>query len=128
MCSGGQLELTCTTAGGFLEWDFHISKNTTTISSGRLVSNQPGPIDPYRTNSIIFNISRASLLGSLPLVSKLVITATRNSINGTEVMCVCIDAVTNAAASTTIFVINENSALQGMLDNHSAANIFDKKS
>ena len=90
MCSGGQLELTCTTVGRFQEWDFHISKNTTdtTINSGRLVSNQSGLIDSYMTDSIIFNISRVSLPGSIPLVSKLVITVTNSSINGTEMTCV----------------------------------------
>ena len=75
--------------GGFQEWDFYISKNTTTIKSWRLVSNQPGLIDPYMTDSIIFNISRVSLLGSIPLVSNLglVITVTNSSINGTEMTC-----------------------------------------
>ena len=115
VCSGQQLELMCTTAGGFLEWNFYISENMTTITSGRLVSNQPGPIDPYMTDSIIFNISRVSLPGNLPLVSKLLITTERSSINGTEVRCTCRDAVTGAEASTTIFITREKSVLLGML-------------
>ena len=118
VCSGGQLELTCTTAGAFLEWDFHISENGTTTTHGRLVSSQAGVIlVPIMTDSITFNFSRISLPGSVPLVSKLVMITERSSINRIEVMCICIDVVTNSAASTTVVVMNENSVLQGMLYN-----------
>ena len=117
VCSGGQLELACTTAGGFQEWDFGISENMTeTTTYGRLVNNQPDLIlMPIMTESIIFNISRVSLPGNLPLVSKLLVITEKSSINGTEVNCTCIDVVTNAASSTIIFVIKENSVLQGMI-------------
>ena len=78
VCSGGQLELTCTTAGAFLEWDFHISENGTTITCGRLVSSQAGVIlVPIMTDSITFNFLRVSLPGSVPLVSKLVMITER---------------------------------------------------
>ena len=118
VCSGGQLELICTTAGAFLEWDFHISENGTTTTRGRLVSSQAGVIlIPIMTDSITFNFSRVSLPRSVPLVSKLGMITERSSINGTEVMRVCIDVVTNSAASTTVVVMNENSVLQGMLYN-----------
>ena len=116
VCSGGQLELMCTTAGGFQEWDFHISENMTAATYGRLANNQAGLIImPVVTESIIFNISRVSLPERLPLVSKLSIITERSIANGTEVTCTCIDAVTNAALSTTVIVMNESSVLQGML-------------
>ena len=117
VCSRSQLELTCTTAGRFLEWDFRISENNimTVINSGRLVNNQTSPIMPFMTDSIIFNISKVSLPGSLPLVSKLLIITERSSVHETEVICTCIDAVSTAASSTTVLIIKENSVLQGML-------------
>ena len=116
VCSGGQLELTCSTAGGFQEWDFHISENMRAITYGRLVNNQAGLIImPIQTESIIFNISRVSLPERLPLVTKLSIITERSIANGTEATCTCIDAVTNVRASTTVTVTNENSVLQGML-------------
>ena len=65
-----------------------------------------GILVPVMTDSIIFNVSGVSLPESVPLVSKPVIAPTRNSINGTEVMCTCTDVVTNAASSTTVFIIN----------------------
>ena len=100
VCSGGQLELTCTTAGAFLEWDFHISENGTTTTRGRLVNSQAGVIlKPIMTDSITFNFSRVSLPGSVPLVSKLVMITERSTLNGTEVMCVCIDIVTKLRSS-----------------------------
>ena len=115
VCSGGQLELTCTTAGGFQEWDLHISENMTAATYGRLVNNQAGLIlMPIVTGSIIFNTSRVSLPERLPLVSKLSISTERSTANGTEVTCTCIDAVTNARASTTVAIISKSSVLQGM--------------
>ena len=106
MCSEGQLELMCSTAGGFQEWDFHISENMTSTTYGRLVNNQADLIImPIQTESFIFNISRVSLSDRLPLVSKLSIITKRSIANGTEVTCTCIDAVTNARASTTVIVI-----------------------
>ena len=113
VCGGGHLELTCTTEGAFHEWDFRISENGTVTTSGRLLNYQAQLIIVPITviDSIIFNISRVSLPESVPLVSKLVITPTRSSLNGTEVMCTCTDVVTNAASSTTVFIMN--SMLQG---------------
>ena len=114
VCSGGQLELTCSTTGGFQEWDFHISENMTATTYGRLVNNRASLIMPVVTESITFNISRVSLPERLPLVSKLSIITERSTVNGTEVTCTCKDAVTMNASSTTVFIINENSVLQGM--------------
>ena len=116
VCSGHQLELICTTTGAFQDWDFRISENGTMITPpGRLVNNQPDLIlQALMVNSFSFNFSRISPPNSLPLVSKLIVTPTKSSINGTEVICTCTDVITDVSLSTTVFVVNENSVLQGM--------------
>ena len=118
VCSGHQLELNCTTTGGYLEWDFCITANgSITTIPRRLVNNGAGPgltLTPLMTDSILFHISRVSLPKSLPLVSKLLISPATNSRNGTEVNCTCTDSLTGVSSSTIVFVINESSVLQGM--------------
>ena len=82
---------------------------------GRLVNNQPGLIlQALMVNSFSFNFSRVSPANRLPLVSKLMVTPARSSINGTEVICMCTDVITDVSSSTTVFVVNENSLIQGM--------------
>ena len=116
MCGGHQLDLFCTTTRGFQEWDFSIPENGTTITPpGRLVSNQPDRIlSALIINSIEFNFSRVSPANTLPLVTKLVMTPTRNVTNGTEVTCTCTDVITDVTSSTTVLVVNENSSVQGV--------------
>ena len=96
VCSGGQLELTCTTAGGFLEWDiFQIPANGTSPVNfgGRLINNRPGLPPSYQIiDSVFFNFSRVSAPDTLPLMSRVVISPASSSLNGIEM--VCIDGLT----------------------------------
>ena len=116
VCGGHQLDLLRTTTGRFQEWDFSISDNGTTITPpGRLVNNQPYLILPALTvNSFSFNFSRVSPANSLLLVTKLVITSARSSVNGTEVTCICTDVITDVSSSTTVLVINKNTVVKGV--------------
>ena len=111
MCSGGQLELTCTTTGGFLEWDiYQTPKNGTSAVNlgGRLFNTRPSQTPSSRLiDSVFFNFSRISPPDSLPLISRLLISPASSSINGTEV--VCEDSVTSTALSTIIYIITEDS-------------------
>ena len=112
VCSGGQLELMCTTAGGFLEWDiFRVPVNGASPVNfgGRFINNQPGLPPSYQViDSVFFNFSRVSAPDTLPLISRVVISPVSSSLNGTEM--VCIDTVTMASLSTIIHVINSVSS------------------
>ena len=61
-------------------------------------------------NSTVFNFSRTSAEGSLPMISKVVIGPVSSSLNGT--MMNCIDLSTTSSAATTI-IVGEREPLQG---------------
>ena len=111
MCSGGQLELICTTSGDFLEWDIYQIVENGTIAvnlGGRIFNSRPSQTPSYRLiNSVYFNFSRISPPNSLPLTSRLLISPASSKVNRTEI--VCEDSVTSTALSTIVFVVTEDS-------------------
>ena len=69
----------------------------------------------FVVNSTMFNFSRTSAEGSLPVMSKVVIGPVSSSLNGTVMNCIDLDA--SSSTATTIIVIGdlEREPLQGML-------------
>ena len=65
-------------------------------------------------NSTMFNFSRISAEGSLPVMSKVAIGPVTGSLNGTVMNC--IDSDTSSSTATTIIIGDlEREPLQGML-------------
>ena len=115
VCSGGQLELMCTTTGGFLRWRFSIIRglNDTVASSRTIQAAVPAGDAMFQlvVNSTMFNSSRTSAEGSLPVKSKIVIGPVSSSLNGTVINCIDLD--TSSSTATTI-IVEEREPLQGM--------------
>ena len=79
VCSGGQLELTCTTKGTFLEWKFSVileNETTATDTSCIFVSSDSASaaMSLLMVNSTVFNFSRTSARDSLPVESTFIFT------------------------------------------------------
>jgi hypothetical protein len=88
VCSGGQLELTCTTPGTLVEWSLFLVPEGETMARryDRILHSESFPATSaadLKVNSITFTFSRISSLGSLPLVSRAVIDPANDSLNGT---------------------------------------------
>ena len=98
VCSGHQLELTCTTSGPIHEWSFSFIPNPLGISSGN-PDNQT-----VRVNSTTFNFWRVSSEDSLPLISRLLISPVSGGLNGSSFSCM--DVATSESVSTSINVID----------------------
>ena len=109
MCSGDQLELTCTVTGALLQWRFStiLGEFTRTVTS-------TGPaMSQLIINPTVFNFSRISADSSvMPVMSRLVISPVSKRLNGTVINCV--DAETGEVSSTTI-IVGERGALQGIV-------------
>ena len=110
VCSGGQLELICTTSitGLFLQWSFSLirgSDMTPTYFTRTIIpSVSTNEAMSYLiVNSVIFNFSRLSAQNSLPLMSQLLIGQADRQLNGTEVNCADLDSSERVA--TVINVI-----------------------
>ena len=78
VCSGGQLELTCTTTGGFLVWTFNVfrgNESTVTNILRNILSTDSagGAMSELIVNSTMFNFSRTSAQDRLPVMSRLLI-------------------------------------------------------
>ena len=110
VCNGRQLELTCTTAGRFLEWYIlRIPENghNPVNFGGRIFNNQPDQMLSYTLiNHVFFNFSVVSVPNTLPLTSRVAIGPANNSLNETEI--VCEDSVSRASLSAIIYVINRD--------------------
>ena len=110
VCSGGLLELTCTTPGSFLEWSFFfIPEGETTARKYFRSLHTESSATSLMINSITFTFSRISTHGSEPLISMLQIDPVSDDLNGTEVNCT--DVVTSNTTFTRIQVINESSMI-----------------
>ena len=105
VCSGHQLELTCSTSGGTHEWSFSFTRSRRAIVSS-LPDNQTSYL---LVSSVTLNFSRVSSEGSLPLISRLLISPVSDGLNGSTVSCT--DLITPESASTSINIIG-NSQLQ----------------
>ena len=115
VCSGGQLELMCTTTGGFLQWRFSVTRGINDLLSLRrsiqATLTDEESMTQLLVNSTMFNFSRTSAQDSLPVMSKLVISPVNGSLNGTVVNCIDLD--TSNSSSTTV-IITEREPLLGM--------------
>ena len=107
VCSGDQLELTCTTTGMFLNWSISLATpedGATGQTYWRLLQSI-GPIHQQAhqitVDSTTFHFSRSSAQDSLPVVSRLLISSTRN---GTVINCT--DVVSSDTTSTTVNIVN----------------------
>ena len=87
VCSGGQLELMCTTTGEFLQWRFSVTSglNDTLAVTRTIPAAVPAgdAMLQFVVNSTMFNFSRTSAEGSLPMISKVIIGPVSSSLNGT---------------------------------------------
>ena len=118
VCSGDELELTCTTTRNPLQWRFSVIRgDETTATEIRRSINSIGPVTSNLTiNSTVFNFSRISAPNSMPVTSRLVISPVSNGLNGTVMSCVDVDS--GEVASTTI-IVGERGALQGIVQLYS---------
>ena len=115
VCSGGQLELVCTTAGSFLEWRFRIflENETTATDTSRVIRSASAAVSLLMVNSTLFNFSRISARDSLPVKSTLVIGPVSDNLSGTLVNC--LDLRSSQNLSTTVVIIKkDSSSLPGM--------------
>ena len=119
VCSGGQLELVCTTTGGFLQWRFSVTRGVyDTIFVTRTIQAAVPAGDAmfqFVVNSTVFNFSRTSAEGSLPLMSRVVIGPVSHSLNGTVMNCINLIASSSTATTIVIIADLEREPLQGML-------------
>ena len=108
--SGDQLELTCTTTEDLLQWRFSLilGNGTFTTEFSRTVHSTSGYLSHLEVNSIMFNFSRITSHGSVPVISTLLIGPVSNSLNGTVINC-----VTSEVSSTTI-IVRRRDSVQGM--------------
>ena len=116
VCSGGQLELTCTVTGGFLAWTFNVfcgNESTVTNILRNILSTDSagGAMSELIFNSTVFNFSRTSAQDMLPVMSRLLINPVSDGLNGTVINYV--DVETSEVSSTTI-IVRERDSLQGM--------------
>ena len=115
VCSGDQLELTCTITEEFLQWRFSIFRENETSATvvTRTVSSTGPAMSQLIANSTVFNFSRISAHNSvIPVMSRLVISPVSNGLNGTVMSCV--EVHRREVASTTI-IVGERGALQGIV-------------
>ena len=113
VCSGDQLELTCTVPGTLLEWSFILVSEGDRRYNRILDSNSFPATSDLEVKSIIITFSRISAKGTLPVVSKLLITPASDVLNGTEVNCT--DVLASNTSSTHIKVINESTMISSEL-------------
>ena len=114
MCSGDELELTCTITGELLQWRFSVIRGNDTAAThfSRTITSTGLAMLNLTVNSTVFNFSRISAHNSMPLMSRLVISPVSNGLNGTVMNCV--DVHTREVSSTTI-IIGERGVSQGIV-------------
>ena len=119
VCSGDQLELTCTTSGSLLEWAFAlIPDNAIARTYTKALTTDTEAPEPLLINSTRFIFSRLSPPNSLPLISILVINPITVGLNATEVNCT--DVQTSETVSTIITTITKD-LIEGRLKNYYAS-------
>ena len=105
VCSGHQLEVTCSTSGRntsivIHEWSFSFTPMTRAIVSG----GPDNQISYLLVDSMTLNFSRVSSEDSLPLISRLLISPVSDGLNRSLMSCT--DLTTLESASTSINVID----------------------
>ena len=99
---GDTLEVMCTTSDHFLTW--MLTKSGSTYRITRTLSSTIRNPERVLVNSTVYTFSRTSELGSTDLVSKLIISPVRQSLNGTKIVCTEIGA-SAMMANTTVYII-----------------------
>ena len=108
VCPNEQLSFTCNTStSNLLTWSVTIPESG---ADTRLVSAARQSIRPIEISGKIFNISRLSINGTLPLISLLFVTNTTD-LNGTNIKCSIHN--TNFQMVSTIHVIRSGSGADG---------------
>ena len=107
VCNGSMLELECTTPEDLLEWSFITREaNGQQVSRTRLLSTLSG-MSRLQINLTSFTFSRISAPSSLPLMSRLLISPTYTTLNGTVFRCE--DVASSDSSTTLVYVTNEDS-------------------
>ena len=113
MCPGGDITFECRTNNSFLKWNIttydadgnlNVTRDRVVSSSGQVVNSQP-------INNLSLSIARISDIGSLPLISTLMVPYVTAAINGATVNCTEVGSSIEEAATmvTTIQVISTES-------------------
>ena len=114
VCSGGQLELMCTTTED-LEWGFNVFReNEITLPRVLRVipSVAPSPSETSQLiNSTVFYFTKTSAEGALPVMSRLLISPVSRDLNGTVISC---EDLSTADVSSTTVIVRERDSLQGI--------------
>ena len=111
VCSGHQLEITCTATGTLLRWRFAlVHENGTNPTELEQTLQYIGSGDSQlfnRTfNSSMFFIEKTSSAGVLPVISRFLITPVTDALNETVIHCE--DVETGMSSNVTISVISRN--------------------
>ena len=113
VCSGDQLELTCTITDSdtftILRW------NATEITGLDVAVDTSSPTNQTRhrmINSTNITFSRISSQNSSPLVSRLLINPVSNQLNGTQVRCV--NGITAQTSSVAVINVSIGNPIQGI--------------
>ena len=114
VCRGGQLELNCSIPdnGGFalLVWSVTLVAENP-VNQAISSSSPSDQIILAVINSTNLTFSRISSQNSLPLVSRLLISAVSDHLNGTKVKCV--NSLTSETSSVTVINISNRNPIQG---------------
>ena len=76
VCSGDQLELMCTITGDLLQWSFSVFRGNDTAATDfrRTITPNSAEMLQLTVDSLVFNFSRISAHGCMPVISRLVIS------------------------------------------------------
>ena len=112
MCVGQQIELTCTTNGSFILWNFMLTNDQGIFRMyDRIISlvDPPQQASYLLVNSTSFNFTRSSTQNSSPLTTSLLITVRNgsNTLNGTQINCTGIMGNIRMSTSTTVHVMGD---------------------
>ena len=124
VCSGDQLELTCTTSGSILEWAFVlIPENAAARTYTKGLTQTP---EPLLIDSVKFTFSRLSPPNKLPLISTLVINFVSVDLNGTEMNCTDVQISETVSTIITTVTITKD-LIEGRLNSHQVCHIYGYK-
>ena len=111
VCSGDELELTCTIPGRALEWFITLMPPEDITFEHPLNSvEQIIPVHTITVSNTSFTFSRISPPNNGPLISRLLISPATSVVNGTVVVCVDRETRTNSSI-IRVNVVHNNSTL-----------------
>ena len=105
---GDQLELTCSSSSGIEHrWEFTVFPENVTYTPRPItfLGASGIPTSPLTISTSTITFSRLSGQGSLPLVSRIVVSPVSSGLNGTVVNCFEGSTSTDSVAATTIYII-----------------------